>query len=152
MLKTLSHLSLLINAMSKALHSVSSWLTTNRYEFSSFIRIPPQARRRTTTQMELLYANSADPDAPVDDFSAPLLSISESSEGIAALVSSSVDRDLATNLSSRTSLLYVFCTGFYCVSYKRKWTRFNKSSALFRPNIKACAILVHLMYTVFIGL
>ncbi|XP_053506298.1 kinesin-like protein KIF21A isoform X1 [Ictalurus furcatus] len=64
-----------------------------------------KARRRTTTQMELLYANSADPDAPVDDFSAPLLSISESSEGIAALVSSSVDRDLATNLSSRTSVL-----------------------------------------------
>ncbi|MCJ8743244.1 hypothetical protein PDJAM_G00091720 [Pangasius djambal] len=63
-----------------------------------------KARRRTTTQMELLYANSADPDAPLDDFSAPLLSISESSEGIATLVSSSMDRDLAANFSSRTSV------------------------------------------------
>ncbi|XP_026778544.3 kinesin-like protein KIF21A isoform X1 [Pangasianodon hypophthalmus] len=63
-----------------------------------------KARRRTTTQMELLYANSADPDAPLDDFSAPLLSISESSEGIGTLVSSSMDRDLATNFSSITSV------------------------------------------------
>ncbi|KAK3518086.1 hypothetical protein QTP70_033308 [Hemibagrus guttatus] len=62
-----------------------------------------KARRRTTTQMELLYANSADPDAPLDDFSAPLLSISESSEGIMNL-SSSVDRELATNFSSLTSI------------------------------------------------
>uniref|UniRef100_A0A8B9JWI3 Kinesin-like protein KIF21A n=1 Tax=Astyanax mexicanus TaxID=7994 RepID=A0A8B9JWI3_ASTMX len=37
-----------------------------------------QARRRTTTQMELLYASSADPDAPPDDFSAPLLPVLES--------------------------------------------------------------------------
>lgn len=58
--------------------------------------------------MELLYANSADPDAPLDDFSAPLLSISEGSEGIATLVSPSVDRDLTTSFSSRTSVLYVF--------------------------------------------
>ncbi|XP_076860871.1 kinesin-like protein KIF21A isoform X3 [Brachyhypopomus gauderio] len=34
-----------------------------------------KARRRTTTQMELLYANSADPDAPPDDFSTPLLPV-----------------------------------------------------------------------------
>ncbi|XP_058273410.1 kinesin-like protein KIF21A isoform X2 [Hemibagrus wyckioides] len=62
-----------------------------------------KARRRTTTQMELLYANSTDPDASLDDFSAPLLSIPESSEGIMTL-SSSVDRDLATNFSSFTSI------------------------------------------------
>uniref|UniRef100_A0A4W4G6S5 Kinesin motor domain-containing protein n=1 Tax=Electrophorus electricus TaxID=8005 RepID=A0A4W4G6S5_ELEEL len=35
----------------------------------------PQARRRTTTQMELLYANSADPDTPPHDFSTPLLPV-----------------------------------------------------------------------------
>lgn len=62
--------------------------------------------------MELLYANSADPDAPLDDFSAPLLSISESSEGIVTLVSPSVDRDATTNLFSRTSVLYVLLDYF----------------------------------------
>uniref|UniRef100_A0A8C2ICD4 Kinesin family member 21A n=1 Tax=Cyprinus carpio TaxID=7962 RepID=A0A8C2ICD4_CYPCA len=40
-----------------------------------------KARRRTTTQMELLYANTGDPDAPPEDFSAPLLPVVESSEG-----------------------------------------------------------------------
>uniref|UniRef100_A0A671QYP1 Kinesin-like protein KIF21A n=1 Tax=Sinocyclocheilus anshuiensis TaxID=1608454 RepID=A0A671QYP1_9TELE len=40
-----------------------------------------KARRRTTTQMELLYANSGDPDAPPEDFSAPLLPVVESPEG-----------------------------------------------------------------------
>uniref|UniRef100_A0A8C2IBK8 Kinesin family member 21A n=1 Tax=Cyprinus carpio TaxID=7962 RepID=A0A8C2IBK8_CYPCA len=44
----------------------------------SFSRL---ARRRTTTQMELLYANTGDPDAPPEDFSAPLLPVVESSEG-----------------------------------------------------------------------
>ncbi|XP_035384362.1 kinesin-like protein KIF21A isoform X2 [Electrophorus electricus] len=34
-----------------------------------------KARRRTTTQMELLYANSADPDTPPHDFSTPLLPV-----------------------------------------------------------------------------
>uniref|UniRef100_A0A672NVJ6 Kinesin-like protein KIF21A n=1 Tax=Sinocyclocheilus grahami TaxID=75366 RepID=A0A672NVJ6_SINGR len=40
----------------------------------SFSRL---ARRRTTTQMELLYANTGDPDAPPEDFSAPLLPVVE---------------------------------------------------------------------------
>lgn len=40
-----------------------------------------KARRRTTTQMELLYANTGDPDAPPEDFSAPLLHVVESPEG-----------------------------------------------------------------------
>uniref|UniRef100_A0A673II44 Kinesin family member 21A n=1 Tax=Sinocyclocheilus rhinocerous TaxID=307959 RepID=A0A673II44_9TELE len=43
----------------------------------SFSRL---ARRRTTTQMELLYANTGDPDAPPEDFSAPLLPVVESPE------------------------------------------------------------------------
>uniref|UniRef100_A0A8D3CC95 Kinesin family member 21A n=1 Tax=Scophthalmus maximus TaxID=52904 RepID=A0A8D3CC95_SCOMX len=39
----------------------------------------PQARRRTTTQMELLYASSGDPshESPTGDFAAPLLPHSE---------------------------------------------------------------------------
>ncbi|XP_052410499.1 kinesin-like protein KIF21A isoform X1 [Carassius gibelio] len=40
-----------------------------------------KARRRTTTQMELLYANTGDPDAPPEDFSAPLLPVVECPEG-----------------------------------------------------------------------
>lgn len=59
--------------------------------------------------MELLYANNADPDAPLDDFSAPLLSISESSGGIVTLVSPSLDRDLTSNFSSGASVSYVLC-------------------------------------------
>ncbi|XP_072530316.1 kinesin-like protein KIF21A isoform X3 [Salminus brasiliensis] len=54
-----------------------------------------KARRRTTTQMELLYASSADPDAPPDDFSSPLLPVLESQEG-------SGDRLSPSSLTSRT--------------------------------------------------
>ncbi|XP_036433234.1 kinesin-like protein KIF21A isoform X1 [Colossoma macropomum] len=57
-----------------------------------------KARRRTTTQMELLYANSADPDAPPDEFSSPLLPVIESPEGSGDLVSPS-------GLTSRTSAM-----------------------------------------------
>ncbi|XP_054481005.1 kinesin-like protein KIF21A [Anoplopoma fimbria] len=44
-----------------------------------------KARRRTTTQMELLYAGSGDPscESPTGDFSAPLLPLSERLEGSA---------------------------------------------------------------------
>uniref|UniRef100_A0A8C8GF04 Kinesin motor domain-containing protein n=1 Tax=Oncorhynchus tshawytscha TaxID=74940 RepID=A0A8C8GF04_ONCTS len=42
---------------------------------------PSQARRRTTTQMELLYANSdAAPDMPSGDFSSPCLPLAETPE------------------------------------------------------------------------
>uniref|UniRef100_A0A3B3SXC3 Kinesin family member 21A n=1 Tax=Paramormyrops kingsleyae TaxID=1676925 RepID=A0A3B3SXC3_9TELE len=42
-----------------------------------------QARRRTTTQMELLYANSTDPSSDVSagEFSSPLLPLAETQEG-----------------------------------------------------------------------
>ncbi|XP_037623410.1 kinesin-like protein KIF21A isoform X5 [Sebastes umbrosus] len=41
-----------------------------------------KARRRTTTQMELLYANSdSAPDAPTADFSSPMLPLAETPEG-----------------------------------------------------------------------
>ncbi|XP_030645550.1 kinesin-like protein KIF21A isoform X2 [Chanos chanos] len=40
-----------------------------------------KARRRTTTQMELLYANTTDPDSPMEDFTVPLLPVAESPEG-----------------------------------------------------------------------
>ncbi|XP_026182746.1 kinesin-like protein KIF21A [Mastacembelus armatus] len=44
-----------------------------------------KARRRTTTQMELLYASSGDVscDSPTGDFSAPLLPLTECLEGLA---------------------------------------------------------------------
>ncbi|XP_049329620.1 kinesin-like protein KIF21A isoform X9 [Astyanax mexicanus] len=56
-----------------------------------------KARRRTTTQMELLYASSADPDAPPDDFSAPLLPVLESPDASGGRLSPS-------SLMSRTSM------------------------------------------------
>uniref|UniRef100_A0A3Q1GRX3 Kinesin family member 21A n=1 Tax=Acanthochromis polyacanthus TaxID=80966 RepID=A0A3Q1GRX3_9TELE len=41
-----------------------------------------KARRRTTTQMELLYANSdSAPDAPTADFSSPMLPLTETPDG-----------------------------------------------------------------------
>uniref|UniRef100_A0A8D3C3A8 Kinesin family member 21A n=1 Tax=Scophthalmus maximus TaxID=52904 RepID=A0A8D3C3A8_SCOMX len=41
-----------------------------------------KARRRTTTQMELLYANSdSAPDAPTADFSSPMLPLAETPDG-----------------------------------------------------------------------
>ncbi|XP_062238546.1 kinesin-like protein KIF21A isoform X3 [Platichthys flesus] len=44
-----------------------------------------KARRRTTTQMELLYASSGDlsHESPIGDFSAPLLPLTEGLEGLA---------------------------------------------------------------------
>ncbi|XP_055761228.1 kinesin-like protein KIF21A isoform X8 [Salvelinus fontinalis] len=42
---------------------------------------PRKARRRTTTQMELLYAGSGEFDSPTGDFSAPLLPPTEAQEG-----------------------------------------------------------------------
>ncbi|XP_062299316.1 kinesin-like protein KIF21A isoform X2 [Scomber scombrus] len=44
-----------------------------------------KARRRTTTQMELLYAGSGEPscESPTGDFSAPLLPLTERPEGLA---------------------------------------------------------------------
>uniref|UniRef100_A0A4W5QZ80 Kinesin family member 21A n=1 Tax=Hucho hucho TaxID=62062 RepID=A0A4W5QZ80_9TELE len=42
---------------------------------------PGKARRRTTTQMELLYASSGECDPPTGDFSAPLLPPTEAQEG-----------------------------------------------------------------------
>uniref|UniRef100_A0A8C9VHZ7 Kinesin family member 21A n=1 Tax=Scleropages formosus TaxID=113540 RepID=A0A8C9VHZ7_SCLFO len=60
---------------------------------------PAQARRRTTTQMELLYANSSDPfpDTSAGEFSSPLLPMAESQEGVGDLDivgASHRDRDL----------------------------------------------------------
>lgn len=47
----------------------------------------PQARRRTTTQMELLYASCGDLscESPIGDFSSPLLPFMERLEGPAGV-------------------------------------------------------------------
>uniref|UniRef100_A0A4W5NKX8 Kinesin family member 21A n=1 Tax=Hucho hucho TaxID=62062 RepID=A0A4W5NKX8_9TELE len=42
---------------------------------------PRKARRRTTTQMELLYAGSGEFDSPTGDFSASMLPLAEAQEG-----------------------------------------------------------------------
>ncbi|XP_030646391.1 kinesin-like protein KIF21A, partial [Chanos chanos] len=68
-----------------------------------------KARRRTTTQMELLYANSCDsgPDTPTGDFPAPLHPMTETPEGGGESESSGMsvrDRDFVappTGLSSK---------------------------------------------------
>lgn len=57
--------------------------------FISFQNIlVPQARRRTTTQMELLYASSGDLscESPTGEFSAPLLPLTERLEGSADML------------------------------------------------------------------
>ncbi|XP_041935532.1 kinesin-like protein KIF21A isoform X2 [Alosa sapidissima] len=59
---------------------------------------PRKARRRTTTQMELLYADPC-PDAPPEDFTPPLLPVVESPEGAHLLG----DRDAAVSPSALTS-------------------------------------------------
>ncbi|XP_064199053.1 kinesin-like protein KIF21A isoform X2 [Anguilla rostrata] len=69
-----------------------------------------KARRRTTTQMELLYANSNDPStsASTAEFSAPLLPLVEAQEGNGELEhfgSSFRDRDALTSPSGLSSKL-----------------------------------------------
>ncbi|XP_073804167.1 kinesin-like protein KIF21A isoform X2 [Danio rerio] len=64
-----------------------------------------KARRRTTTQMELLYAHSGDPDAPPEDFSSPLLPVVESPEGNKELTPApySGDREPVTKINAVSS-------------------------------------------------
>uniref|UniRef100_A0AAR2KUA2 Kinesin motor domain-containing protein n=1 Tax=Pygocentrus nattereri TaxID=42514 RepID=A0AAR2KUA2_PYGNA len=88
---------LLGNAL-QALVICCSSLASDLMKLCGESRPRSKARRRTTTQMELLYANSADPDAPPDEFSSPLLPVIESPEGIGDLVSPS-------GLATRTSTM-----------------------------------------------
>ncbi|KAL1276058.1 hypothetical protein QQF64_035681, partial [Cirrhinus molitorella] len=62
-----------------------------------------KARRRTTTQMELLYANTGDPDAPPEDFSTPLLPVVESPEGHKEPASIPHLGDRDSSLASKTN-------------------------------------------------
>uniref|UniRef100_A0A1A8GYX3 Kinesin motor domain-containing protein n=2 Tax=Nothobranchius korthausae TaxID=1143690 RepID=A0A1A8GYX3_9TELE len=61
-----------------------------------------KARRRTTTQMELLYASNGDLscDSPIVDFSAPLLPLSERPEGPADTQGQSADREQTASPSA----------------------------------------------------
>uniref|UniRef100_A0A7N6BT94 Kinesin motor domain-containing protein n=1 Tax=Anabas testudineus TaxID=64144 RepID=A0A7N6BT94_ANATE len=69
----------------------------------------PQARRRTTTQMELLYASSGDLscESAAGDFSAPLLPLSERLEGLADMqghaVGQTPDREQTVFPSAQSS-------------------------------------------------
>ncbi|XP_068168195.1 kinesin-like protein KIF21A isoform X3 [Antennarius striatus] len=59
-----------------------STLTSDLLKLCGENRSRNKARRRTTTQMELLYANSdSAPDAPTADFSSPMLPLAEAPEG-----------------------------------------------------------------------
>uniref|UniRef100_A0AAZ3P5S9 Kinesin motor domain-containing protein n=1 Tax=Oncorhynchus tshawytscha TaxID=74940 RepID=A0AAZ3P5S9_ONCTS len=65
---------------------------------------PRKARRRTTTQMELLYAGSGEFDSPTGDFSASLLPMAEAQEGTGDMgpTANSPSR-LISNISNRKS-------------------------------------------------
>ncbi|XP_049929753.1 kinesin-like protein KIF21A isoform X5 [Epinephelus moara] len=57
-------------------------LTSDLMKLCGETKTRNKARRRTTTQMELLYANSdSAPDAPTADFSGPMLPLAETPEG-----------------------------------------------------------------------
>ncbi|XDV25319.1 hypothetical protein PO909_029252, partial [Leuciscus waleckii] len=58
-----------------------SCLASDLMKLCGDTKVRNKARRRTTTQMELLYANTGDPDAYPEDFSAPLLPVVENPEG-----------------------------------------------------------------------
>ncbi|XP_059190323.1 LOW QUALITY PROTEIN: kinesin-like protein KIF21A [Centropristis striata] len=59
-----------------------SSLTSDLMKLCGETKTRSKARRRTTTQMELLYANSdSAPDAPSADFSGPMLPLAETPEG-----------------------------------------------------------------------
>uniref|UniRef100_A0A7N9B1H1 Kinesin family member 21A n=1 Tax=Mastacembelus armatus TaxID=205130 RepID=A0A7N9B1H1_9TELE len=69
----------------KGLQNDTSVSTSNLMKLCGESRPRSKARRRTTTQMELLYASSGDVscDSPTGDFSAPLLPLTECLEGLA---------------------------------------------------------------------
>ncbi|XP_049429501.1 kinesin-like protein KIF21B isoform X8 [Epinephelus fuscoguttatus] len=57
-------------------------LTSDLMKLCGETKTRNKARRRTTTQMELLYANSdSAPDAPTADFAGPMLPLAETPEG-----------------------------------------------------------------------
>ncbi|XP_074533000.1 kinesin-like protein KIF21A isoform X3 [Halichoeres trimaculatus] len=57
-------------------------LATDLMKLCGETKTRSKARRRTTTQMELLYANSdSAPDAPTADFSGPMLPLAETPDG-----------------------------------------------------------------------
>ncbi|CAJ1056135.1 kinesin-like protein KIF21A isoform X6 [Xyrichtys novacula] len=57
-------------------------LATDLMKLCGETKTRSKARRRTTTQMELLYANSdSAPDAPTADFSSPMLPLAETPDG-----------------------------------------------------------------------
>ncbi|KAG9328661.1 hypothetical protein JZ751_011524 [Albula glossodonta] len=67
-----------------------------------------KARRRTTTQMELLYANEPSPDGSAGEFSGPLLPLAETQEGngeVESLGTAFRDRDVLTSPSGFSSKL-----------------------------------------------
>uniref|UniRef100_A0A3Q3CU73 Kinesin family member 21A n=1 Tax=Haplochromis burtoni TaxID=8153 RepID=A0A3Q3CU73_HAPBU len=75
-----------------------------------------KARRRTTTQMELLYANSdSAPDAPTVDFSSPMLPLAETPDAGGDMDLSGSVRDyaaLSPGFSSKMGSIFFFSSFF----------------------------------------
>uniref|UniRef100_A0A672QE90 Kinesin family member 21A n=1 Tax=Sinocyclocheilus grahami TaxID=75366 RepID=A0A672QE90_SINGR len=96
-----------------------------------------KARRRTTTQMELLYVNNCDsgPDTPTRDFSVPLHPMAETSEGAGDLESAGNtvrDRDYmlpTACLSSRMGRCYSL--EFHCCFTCSEWLTTLNNKTLF---------------------
>uniref|UniRef100_A0AAR2IKH6 Kinesin motor domain-containing protein n=1 Tax=Pygocentrus nattereri TaxID=42514 RepID=A0AAR2IKH6_PYGNA len=108
--------------MASITHTGINSLASDLMKLCGESRPRSKARRRTTTQMELLYANSADPDAPPDEFSSPLLPVIESPEGIGDLVSPS-------GLATRTSTMGLSSSFIPCRSGVRSPTSTERTSA-----------------------
>ncbi|XP_055047095.2 kinesin-like protein KIF21A isoform X3 [Misgurnus anguillicaudatus] len=81
-----------------------SCLASDLMKLCGDTKVRNKARRRTTTQMELLYANTGDPDVPPEDFSASLLPVVGSPESHKDPAVHLKDRDAICLISKSNSL------------------------------------------------
>nr|XP_055047095.1 kinesin-like protein KIF21A isoform X3 [Misgurnus anguillicaudatus] len=81
-----------------------SCLASDLMKLCGDTKVRNKARRRTTTQMELLYANTGDPDVPPEDFSASLLPVVGSPESHKDPAVHLKDRDAISLISKSNSL------------------------------------------------
>ncbi|XP_065130852.1 kinesin-like protein KIF21A isoform X2 [Paramisgurnus dabryanus] len=81
-----------------------SCLASDLMKLCGDTKLRSKARRRTTTQMELLYANTGDPDVPPEDFSAPLLPLVGSPETLKDPAVHLKDRDAISLISKSNSI------------------------------------------------
>ncbi|XP_051976245.1 kinesin-like protein KIF21A isoform X2 [Xyrauchen texanus] len=75
-----------------------SCLASDLMKLCGETKVRNKARRRTTTQMELLYPNTGDPDVPPEDFTAPLIPVVDSQESPAVHTMT-----ISSSLTSKTN-------------------------------------------------